>query len=62
MTDYYPHPTSLARRQEGVGWGSVFVLAGLVGFGVFAYFVYRNVWAGMGPLRGAKRALLPEEG
>jgi hypothetical protein len=51
----------LEPRSQGIGWGNVLVAVGLVGAGVFGYFVYRNVWAGMGPLRGAKRAFTGED-
>jgi len=58
----YPnrYRTGLDRRDGGAGWGTVLAAGALVGVGVFAYFMYRNVWAGLGPLRGARRALFEE--
>lgn len=62
MTFYPNHfHTGLDRRQSGAGWGSVLVVAGLVGLGVFAYLIYRNVWAGLGPIRGGLRAISRED-
>lgn len=62
MTPYPNHfYTGLDRRQNGAGWGNVLVVAGLMGLGVFAYFIYQNVWAGLGPTRGAIRAMSRED-